>query len=99
MAKMSRSSKARRIEAIERSQRLTQFFEDSTNESDALLGSAGESRPSSESHILDLLESSKAERSLESLGSHAKKAHAQRPTRALKGHGRKGPRPARRKAR
>jgi hypothetical protein len=50
------SKKAKRLEALKRSQEINQLLEDSTIEGEALLNSAGESRPSYESHVLDLLE-------------------------------------------
>ena len=53
-SKKVKSSK--RLEAIKRSEAINKMLEDSTIEGEALLNSAGESRPSYESHVLDLLE-------------------------------------------
>jgi hypothetical protein len=69
MAKGGKSNKAKRLEALERSQKITQMLESGTIESEALMGSAGESRPTNESHVLDLLENNRAERTLESMSS------------------------------
>ncbi len=57
MPMAKKSSKARKLEALERSQQINQALETSTIESAALLSSAGESRPTLESHVLDLLDS------------------------------------------
>ena len=51
-----KDSKAKKLEALERSQQINQALETSTIESAALLSSAGESRPTLESHVLDLLD-------------------------------------------
>ncbi len=54
MAKKGSASK--RLEALERAQQIDQALKSSTIESEALLSSAGESRPTLESHVLDLLD-------------------------------------------
>ena len=61
MAKRENSSRAKKMEALERSQQINEALETSTIESAALLSSAGESRPTLESHVLDLLDKPQAE--------------------------------------
>ncbi len=51
-----KSSRSKKLEALERAQQINQALETSTIESAALLSSAGESRPTLESHVLDLLD-------------------------------------------
>lgn len=55
--KNSRLSK--KLEALDRSERINQLWKETTTESEALQNSAGESRPEYESHVLDLLEQRK----------------------------------------
>ena len=55
------SSRAKKMEALERAQKINEALETSTIESAALLSSAGESRPTLESHVLDLLDKSQAD--------------------------------------
>ena len=55
------SEKAKRLEALDRAQQINQMLEISTIESEALMSGGGDSRPTYESHVLDLLEQKKAE--------------------------------------
>ncbi|MEM3839161.1 MAG: hypothetical protein QXF01_01110 [Candidatus Micrarchaeaceae archaeon] len=54
MAK-NQSSKEKKLEALERAQQINKALEASTIENAALLSSAGEDRPTIESHVIDLL--------------------------------------------
>ncbi len=50
------SSRSKKLEALERAQKINDALETSEIENAALLSSAGESRPTLESHVLDLLD-------------------------------------------
>lgn len=50
----SRASKAKKLEALMRSQRINTLFQYGTNESEALLSSGGDSRQMEDSHLSDI---------------------------------------------
>lgn len=68
----SKGSKAKKLEALERAQQINQALETSTIESAALMSSAGESRPTLESHVLDLLDKPQAGLDKDSKGREVK---------------------------
>ena len=54
----AKSSKAKRLAAIQRSQQINAIFQSSTNESEALLSSGGDFRQADDSHFSDILSDS-----------------------------------------
>ncbi len=72
--KPSRSSSSKRLEALLRAQRMNELLKIGGVQSQALLDSAGESRPTDETHVADLLESERFKRSETSLGSGSKRS-------------------------
>jgi hypothetical protein len=55
MTKRSRPSVQKKIEMLRRTQEINEIVERGSVEEQALLDSAGESRPADEAHVLDLL--------------------------------------------
>lgn len=56
MTKNSRAERNKRLEALLRAQRINEILKAGGVQSQALLDSAGETRPTDESHVADLLE-------------------------------------------
>lgn len=56
MAKKARQSESKKLEALRRMQRLREMLKLGGMQSQAILDSAGESRPTDESHVAALLE-------------------------------------------
>ena len=64
MAKKSaRSASNKRLEALLRAQKMSELLKIGGVQTQALMDSAGESRPTDESHVVELLESEKYKRS------------------------------------
>ncbi len=88
MAKRSaRSASNKRLEALIRAQKMSELLKIGGMQSQALLDSAGESRPTDESHVVELLESEKYTRSEIRPGGRrtmARKARKTQPRRSAK---------------
>ncbi|MDE1873548.1 MAG: hypothetical protein KGI04_00295 [Candidatus Micrarchaeota archaeon] len=87
MAKRSgRSASNKRLEALIRSQKINELLQIGGAQSQAILDSAGESRPTDESHVVELLESEKYTRAETSSGRPRKgsrKASAKRASKRM----------------
>ncbi len=59
MGKKGRTSTSKRLEALVRAQKMNELLQIGGIQSQALLDSAGETRPSDESHVVELLENEK----------------------------------------
>lgn len=92
MAKRSdRSARNKRLEALIRAQKINELLKIGGVQSQALLDSAGESRPSDESHVIELLDTERYTRSELSSGGKRKgaKARSSAPRRKAKGAAKK----------
>jgi hypothetical protein len=93
MAKRSGSGK--RLEALMRAQKMNELLQIGGIQSQALLDSAGETRPSDESHVTELLDSERFRRADVS-GSRSKKSRPARQLRRKSGMKRSSSKKARR---
>lgn len=91
MAKRSgRSAANKRLEALLRAQKMNELLKIGGVQTQALLDSAGESRPTDESHVVELLESEKYKRSESgSSRSRGKRSKTAQPRRAKSSHKKK----------
>ena len=78
-----RSSSNKKLEALLRAQRMNELLKIGGVQSQALLDSAGESRPSDESHVVEILDTERFPRAEGSKPSGAKKARS-RPKAAAR---------------
>jgi hypothetical protein len=76
--KSVRSASNKRLEALLRAQRMSELLKIGGMQSQALLDSAGESRPTDESHVVELLDKEKYTRS-EMSGSASRAKKKSRP--------------------
>ncbi len=76
-----RAASNKRLEALLRAQKMNELLKMGGIQSQALLDSAGESRPSDESHVVELLDSEKFTRS-EMSGAAMHKGSAKKTKRA-----------------
>ena len=83
MAKGSRRTASnKRLEALQRSQKISELMKIGGIQSQALLDSAGESRPTDETHVVDLLEADRFTRSEVAAGrQRMRRARTTRTTR------------------
>ncbi len=61
MSKKSRQSQSKKLKALRRMQRFREMLKLGGMQNQAILDSAGESRPTDESHVAELLEGEEAE--------------------------------------